>query len=416
MDFAIRLREEGAPEDGAKIVPVAARPPLGQRLRAQPWMVVDTVIAAALLAVLLGFAALGHAHHPPAHRIVLYVLAPAASLPLAVRRRWPRTVFAVVLTASVAFGVLGSDISTVTGASYALYTVAVQADRTSSWLALVAAEAGVATSFGLIDRSTSNPVNGAFTALIQLTIWIVGDSVRRHRGYTARLREQSLRQALADQRLQIARDLHDVIAHALSVIAVQAGVGSHLIATRPEQAASSLGAIQTTAREALSETRYLLGALREASQDPADLAPVPRIGDLSALIDQLSEAGLPVTLRVEGQPRMLPARVEHSAYRIVQEALTNVIKHARQPSAAAVVIRYRDDGDVLVEVADDGRGPADGPRGGLGQPERGQPETGSGLAGMRERSGLLGGELHAGPRAGGGYLVTARLPAQGGPR
>jgi signal transduction histidine kinase len=413
MNFAIRLKDGKALKDGAKLVPVAARPPLVQRLRAQPWMAVDAVIAAALLALLLVFAALGHAHHPPAHRVVLYVLAPAASLPLAVRRRWPRTVFAVVLTASVAFGILGSDISTVTGASYALYTVAVQADGTWSWLALVAAEAGVATSFGLTARSTSNPVNGAFTALIQLTIWIVGDSVRRHRGYTARLREQSLRQALADQRLQIARDLHDVIAHALSVIAVQAGVGSHLIATRPKQAASSLDAIQATAREALSETRYLLGALRgtdqdPASQDPASLAPVPRIGDLSALIDQLTEAGLPVTLRVEGPHRMLPASVEHSVYRIVQEALTNVIKHARQPATAAVVIRFHDDGDVTVEVADDGRDP----------PKMGQPETGSGygLAGMRERIGLLGGELHAGPRADGGYLVTARLPAQAGLR
>jgi signal transduction histidine kinase len=254
--------------------------------------------------------------------------------------------------------------------------------------------------------------------LVQLTIWIVGDSVRRHRGYTARLREQSLRQALADQRLQIARDLHDVIAHALSVIAVQAGVGGHLIATRPEQAASSLDAIQVTAREALSETRYLLGALRgvgqdpvgqdPVGQDPASLAPVPRIGDLSALIGQLTEAGLPVTLRVEGPSRMLAASVEHSVYRIVQEALTNVIKHARQPATAAVVIRYHDDGDVMVEVTDDGSV----------QPEGGQPEGGSGygLAGMRERIGLLGGELHAGPRADGGYLVTARLPAQAGLR
>ncbi len=395
------------------------------------------MVAVAQLAVVLAFTALGHPHHPPEHRLLLYLLAPAASLPLAVRRRWPRTVFAVVLVASVAFGIVGSATTTVSGASYALYTVAVQADRSWSWLALVAAEGGVAMSFALTTRSTSNPVNGAFTALVQLTIWIVGDSVRRHRRYTARLREQSVRQALTDQRLQIARELHDVIAHALSVIAVQAGVGGHLIETRPEQAARSLNAIQATARDALSETRYLLGALRDAapgedgrgedgggeddhelgrlvpgSRGPGHLAPVPRLDRIGALIDQLTGAGLPVTLRVEGQPRTLPASVELSAYRVVQEALTNVIKHARQPATATVVIRYRDDGDVLVEVTDDGRGPGDGHRTQLDQPQTG---PGYGLAGMRERISLLGGELHAGPHADGGYLVTARLPAQAVP-
>ena len=369
------------------------------------------VVAVAMLAALLAFAARGHPHHlHQAQRAWLYGIAPAASLPLAVRRRWPLAVFAVVLAASVAYGIAGSNISTITGASYALYTVAVQADRRWSWLALIAAEAGVGMSFALTVTSRRNPVNGAFTALVQLTIWIVGDSVRRRRGYTARLREQAVRQALDSQRLQLARELHDVIAHALSIIAVQAGVGGHLAATRPEQAAGSLDAIAATAREALAETRYLLSALRDDErQEPASLAPEPRISNLGALIDQLAETGLPVTLHVEGQPRTLSATVELSAYRIVQEALTNVVRHARQPTMAAVVIRYDACGDVVVEVTDDGSESPSRP---------GAPDNlpGYGLAGMRERIGTLGGELRAGPLAGGGYLVSARLPAEAGVR
>jgi signal transduction histidine kinase len=377
-------------------------------------MAVDAVVAAGMLTVLVAFTALGHPHHPRAvHPFALYVLAPFASLPLAVRRRWPVTVLAVVLIASVAFGVLGSATSTVTGASYALYTVAVQADRKWSLLALVAVEIGVAVNFALTTRTSSNPVNGAFTGLVQLTIWVIGDSVRRRRAYASGLRERSIRQALAEQRLQIARELHDVIAHALSVVAVQAGVGSHLIAARPDEAAKSLGAIEATARAALSETRYLLSALRDGDQGPASLVPVPGMGNLSALVKQIADAGLPVMLSVEGRPRELPPSLEVSAYRVVQEALTNVVRHGGRQATATVVIRYGDDGGVEVEVTDDGcgttdrRGPRPGPKG---------DGSGHGLTGMRERVVLLGGELWAGPRAEGGYRVVAHLPAKAGAR
>ena len=376
-------------------------------------MAVDAVVAAGMLAVLVAFAALGHPHHPQTmHPLPLYLLAPFASLPLAVRRRWPVTVLAVVLLASVAFGVLGSVTNTVTGASYALYTVAVQTDRKRSLLALAAVEAGVAVNFALTTtRSSSNPVNGAFTALVQLTIWVIADSVRRHRAYAAGLRERAMGQALAEQRLQIARELHDVIAHAMSVVAVQAGVGSHLIATRPDEAAKSLGRIEATARAALAETRYLLSALRDDDQDSASLAPVPGIGNLSALVKQIADAGQPVTLRVEGQPGELSPSLEVSAYRVVQEALTNVVRHAGRRATATVVIRYGDDGGVEVEVTDDGRGTTDG-RG----PRSVPGGSGHGLTGMRERVVLVGGELRAGPRAEGGYRVLARLPAKAGAR
>jgi signal transduction histidine kinase len=304
-------------------------------------MAVDAVVAAAALAALLTFTAIGHRHHPHlAHSLALYLLAPVASLPLAVRRRWPLPVFALVLAASVAFGVLGSAISTVTAATYALYTVAVTEDRRRSLLALAAIEAGVAVNFALITKNTSNPVNWAFTTFVQFTVWVVGDGVRRHRAYVASLQQQSLQHALAEQRLEIARELHDVVAHAMTVVAIQAGVGGHLIASRPDEAAKSLGAIEATARAALAETRYLLNAMRDGGHDPASLTPMPGLGTVSGIVKQVAEAGQPVSLRVEGQPRALSPSLELSAYRVVQEALTNIVRHAGRPAA-------RPGGDLL---------------------------------------------------------------------
>src|ERR1017187_6329355 len=395
--------------------------PLSGRFGLRQWMAIDAAVSVAMLAVLVGVAVSRHFHQSGGGRaLALLLLAPFASLPLAVRRRWPVPVFFIVLAASVAYGVLGARVSTVTGPTYALYTVAVQADRLWSLLALAAveaaalvngAEAGFGVNVTLATTSKGNTVNAAFTVLVQLTVWIAADSIRRRRAYSASLRERSLREALAEQRLQIARELHDVIAHAMSVVAVQAGVGSHLIATRPDEAAKSLGAIEATARAALSETRYLLSALRDDDQDPASLAPVPGIGNLSALVKQIADAGRPVTLRVEGRPRELSPSLEVSAYRVVQEALTNVVRHAGQQATATVVIRYGDDGGMEVEVTDDGRGTTDG-RG----PRPGPKGDGSGhgLTGMRERVVLLGGELCVGPRAEGGYRVVARLPAKAG--
>jgi signal transduction histidine kinase len=257
----------------------------------------------------------------------------------------------------------------------------------------------------LATAGKSNTVTAAFTVLAQLTVWIAADSIRRHRAYSASLRERSLHEALSEQRLQIARELHDIVAHAMSVVAVQAGVGSHLIAVRPDEAAKSLRAIEATARSALSETRSLLSVMRDDDYDLASRSPAPGLDNLRALVRRVADAGQPVTLRVEGQPRALRQSLELSVYRVVQEALTNVVRHAVPPVTATVVIRFDDDGSVVVEVTDDGRGSGNRRSGG-----------GHGLAGMRERVSLLGGELSAGPRAGGGYRVTARLPAGAGPR
>src|ERR1700734_2819729 len=208
-------------------------------------MAIDAAVSVAWLAVLVGLTVSTHFRPAAGERtLALLLLAPLASLPLAVRRRWPVPVFCVVLAASVACGVVGLKVSTVTGATYALYTVAVQADRRWSLLALAAveagavvngAEAGAGVNVTLATASKGNAVNAAFAVLAQLTVWIAADSVRR-RAYAASLRERSLREALSEQRLQIARELHDIVSHAMSVVAVQAGVGSHLIVTRPDEA------------------------------------------------------------------------------------------------------------------------------------------------------------------------------------
>jgi signal transduction histidine kinase len=386
---------------------VASGAPLSTRLGPRQWMAVDGAVSVAMLALLVGVAASAHPYHSRGvHTLALLLLAPPASLPLAVRRRWPVPVFFVVLAASVAYGVLGSKVSTVTGATYGLYTVAVQADRTWSLLALAAVEAGVAVNFRLTTVSKDSVLTSAFSALVQLTVWIAADGIRRRRAYSASLRERSLREALSEQRLQIARELHDIVSHAMSVVAVQAGVGSHLIATRPEEAAKSLRAIEATARAALSETRSLLSVMRDDDHDPASRSPVPGLGNLRALVQRVADTGQPVTLRVEGQPRALPQSLELSIYRVVQEALTNVVRHAAPPVTATVVIRYDDNEGVVVEVTDDGRGTGN---------KRGDGR-GHGLAGMRERVSLLGGELSAGPRTEGGYRVVARLPTEAGAR
>ena len=390
---------------------MASGMPLSTRFGPRQWMAADAAVSVAMLAVLVAVAVSRRFHQAGEEReLALLLLAPPASLPLAVRRRWPVPVFFVVLASSAAYSLFGPKISPVTGPTYALYTVALQADRTWSLLALAATEAavlvngagaGIGVNVTLATTSRSSAVSAAFIALVQLTVWIAGDSVRRHRAYTASLRERSLSEALSEQRLQIARELHDIVSHAMSVVAVQAGVGSHLIATRPEEAAKSLKAIEATARTALSETRSLLSVMRDNDHDLASRSPVPGLEDLHALVQRVTDAGQPVKLRVEGQPRALPQTVELSVYRVVQEALTNVVRHAT-PATATVVIRYDDTGGVVVEVTDDGHRTgskrADG--------------RGHGLAGMRERVALLGGELSAGPRTGGGYQVVARLPTE----
>ena len=214
-------------------------------------------------------------------------------------------------------------------------------------------------------------------------------------------RELLARQAVLDERARIARDLHDVVAHAMSVMVVQAGAAERLVEQSPERARQSLVNIQTAGREALADMRRMLGVLREEGR-PVELSPQPSIDDVHLIIRRCVESGVPTELHVDGEPPVRAAGPEVTGYRVVQEALTNVIKHAGRPAKADVRIAYRD-GQMRVEVTDDGHGAS------LATVER---TTGHGLVGMKERVELYHGTLHVGPRPGGGFRVAATIPLE----
>jgi len=222
-------------------------------------------------------------------------------------------------------------------------------------------------------------------------------SLQRAEARAAQL-ELEQREAVVAERARIARELHDVIAHSVSVMTVQAGAAEEMLKRDPALAVEPVRAVQETGRQALVEMKRLVGMLRE-EDDEIGLAPQPGLADLDRLVKQVREAGLPVEVRIEGEPRPLPLGVDLSAYRVVQEALTNALKHAGR-ATAIVTLRYGAS-DVTIEVADDG----------AGLPKKG---GGHGLVGMRERIGVFGGTFAAGPRDTGGFAVSARLPIGGG--
>jgi signal transduction histidine kinase len=243
-------------------------------------------------------------------------------------------------------------------------------------------------------------------AAVGLGAWLVAfavivELVRTRRERAAefrRTRAEEARRRAGEQRMAIARELHDVLAHHISLISVQAGVALHLMDEQPEQARTALTAIRQASRESLAELRSVLELLRRG-EEGAPRAPAPGLEALDALVERTSAAGLPVTVEVTGTARPLPAAVGLAAYRIVQEALTNVTRHAGRPATATVRLGYAPD-QLTVEVTDDGPGAED------------TTGTGSGLLGMAERAAALGGQLDAGPRPGGGFRVAARLPVR----
>jgi signal transduction histidine kinase len=370
-------------------------------LRPGHWVTIDVVAAAALAAV-------GMASVRPTPLGVLAVL--AMTVPLAVRRWWPVPVFAVVLVFSAVapqFDVIrDADLAR----AMALYPILVLMPE---WVAAGAALAALATTlltilaaYGFrLDEAAGPMFSGG---LIMTTIGAVAVAVRLHRRYVGSQREQAAERAVALERLRIARELHDVLAHGMSVITIQAGVARHVFEVRPQEALRALEAIEDSSRSSLTELRQLLTALRTEDTDgdagPA-LDPAPSLGDLELLVSRTGAAGVPVEVRVCGPRRALPAGMELSVYRIVQEALTNVVKHAGS-ARAEVALRY-EPRSLIVEVVDDGRGAGAGGRAG----------SGHGLLGMRERVAVYGGLLSAGPleppRS--GFRVRAELPLEAGP-
>ena len=236
-----------------------------------------------------------------------------------------------------------------------------------------------------------------FLALLLGLPWVAG---RAMRGW--RLSEHSLEQertrmaaAIAEERARIARELHDVVAHSISVMVLQARGGRRVFQSDPADARQAFAIIERTGHQALEEMRRLLGMLRQIDEG-LPLAPQPSLGDLASLVEQVRAAGLPVQVAIEGEARELPTGVDVSAYRIVQEALTNALIHAG-PASACILIRYRPD-DLELEITDDGLGTGD------------SSGPGYGLIGMRERVSVYGGELQAGRRPQGGYALRVRLP------
>jgi signal transduction histidine kinase len=345
-----------------------------------------------------------------------YGLVVLHTLPLVARRRFPGAVLAVCVASGLAFAALFMPpVFLGPAVLVAVYSVAAYGRRWVSLAGLVVAELGLAAvqlTPVRFERSTFLLFMG-----ILAVAWVLGRFVGDRQLYAARLEERTAelerakqelaRRAVVEERLRLARELHDVVAHAMSVIAVQSGVGAHVAASQPEEVGKALAAIEATSRTALDELRRLLGVLRQDSEPQASLTPVPGLADLDRLLAEVGKAGLAVRLRVEGSPLQLPAGVELSAYRIVQEALTNVVKHAGS-AHAQVTIGYRDQ-EVTVEILDGGRGAAT-------PATDGRVGTGHGLIGMRERVAAFGGDLQVGPRPGGGFRVAARLPLAPGRR
>ncbi|HET9081962.1 MAG TPA: sensor histidine kinase [Trebonia sp.] len=336
-----------------------------------------------------------------------------AAAPLVVRRRWPCLV--LLATAAVYVTATLTDVAFTPFVSNAGPNLAVAAftaaDRSRRrWSLTAAAMAGAATWVSLPAAKHLYPQHDqdAVQLLAVVAAWLAGDMTRAVREYRRELRllqrrraVEELRLARAEERLRLSREVHDVVSHSLSAIAVQAGVARLVLAQQPAQAGAALSAIETASRSALDELRKLLRQLRDPAD--ADEAATPALTDLPALIDALRRAGLDVTYHSTGQPRPYRTAVEFSAYRIAQEALTNVTKHA-SGARARVEVGYGTEALTVTVTNDSGPHPAPP------AVKRAAP-GGMGIPGMRERAELLGGTLHAAPERSGGFTVTARLPA-----
>jgi len=385
---------------------VGARPGLVSR-----WsQVFDGVLAAGLAAFLVVgtyFASQGQPHRRPfdAGAVALVVVAAGA---LAWRRRQPLPVLGVVFGAALVYFVLGYANGPIWLALIIAYFTAVVAGHRLVVAAVALLGFGV---FPWLDHLLRNQPGPSLVGVAGLAAWLLvlfgaaeAIRIRRERiAQAARIREEEARRRAGEERLRIARELHDALGHHLSLISMQSGVALHLNTELPEQARDSLTAINEASKEALTELRSVLDILRQEGE-PAARSPTWTLVRLDELVAQAAAAGLVVHIETDGEVRRLPFAVDVAAFRIVQEALTNVARHAGT-ATATVRVSYGA-GDLTVQVDDHGRGPS---------PPGRAPGSGNGIVGMRERVAALGGDLQAGPRPGGGFRVRARLPLDGLP-
>ncbi|MCT2583373.1 sensor histidine kinase [Actinophytocola gossypii] len=373
-------------------------------LRDQRHLVAFDVLVALVFGGIVVFAAID-AEPPGSVREpvwVSFLAGLAIGGPIAVRRRWPLPAL-VVAMASAAVCLLTGVVPTVAvGAplvaiAVVLYLVARTEPRGRSAVALavcvVAFAVSVVTRRPAFEAWLDTGYGLAFGTAVLLTGWTLGLTARVRQAYADEAVARAAREAVARERLRIARELHDIVAHSMSLIAVKAGIGNHVAESRPAEAREALRVIEDTSRGSLAEMRHLLGVLR-AEGDGAALAPAPGLAALPDLASRAADAGVSVTVEVGAGD--VPEGVGLSVYRIVQEAVTNVVRHAG-PTRCRVTVTPTGE-DVRVEVTNDG------------PVLRAEPHAGHGLVGMRERVAVYGGTFAAGPRAGGGFLVTATIP------
>jgi signal transduction histidine kinase len=382
----------------------AIGPPVPRSLRVSRGhlVVLDAGTAVAFTAVLLTFALSERSSVPGIPGWAVWLVEAGVGLPVAARRLWPAAAFLTALAASLIAVVLGLQYGYFASSAAGLYLVAVTRHGPAR---LSASGAGLLAGAAIVAAGIAGSRSGTGTAVVigvaaTAGAWTVGQAVRERRAHLRAEAERLAERAVSEERLRIARELHDVVAHSMSLIAVKAGVANHVARSRPEEAIDALRVIEDTSKQALTEMRRLLGVLRTDDTRQDELAPAPSLDDLPHLAQRAADAGVRVVLDLRAD-QDVPAGVSLSAYRIVQEALTNVIRHAG-PARCEVTVTARD-GEVRIEVVDDGPGRR------VPAADHG---SGHGLAGIRERALACGGEFTAGPLNGSGFQVKARLPYQ----
>ncbi len=398
-----------------------------QRIEALDPLVVDSAVAVALaglvcLQLLVMSSGIGRPapdgpippgaflvriHRPPAEAWS-YLLAAGSFLPLALRRRLPWLALMLSGACALAYQLLhGPPAFTTLGPMIAIYSVAAYADRRRTWLLWLLAS-GVIIAVPVFAFSSGTrwivEVVGAF--ILVAAAAALGDNARTRREYVAevenrareaeRTREEEALRRVDEERMRIAREVHDVVAHSLSIVAVQAGAADALIAEEPARAKEAIGHIRSTSKQALAELRGMLEVLRTGESEP--LSPSAEITDVEKLADSVRDTGLEVGVRIEGDLAAVPAYASVSAYRIVQEALTNAVRHSKGQRAEVHVAAG--ERTLRMEISDDGADAADAAA----------VETGHGIQGMRERVEALGGTFEAGPAPGGGFRVVVSIP------
>jgi signal transduction histidine kinase len=371
-----------------------------------PGRATDVAVAALTGVVQVGLT-IGASRNQPDRQpldLLAFLLLAVGPVALLWRWRWPAGVLGVVMASSVLYFALGYPYGPAWLALIvAFWTAVTGGARRAAWITALVGLAAYYALAALLDRvppATAAPIAAHLGwLLLVLAVAEVALAARQRRQAAERTRAEEARRRAGEERMRIAQELHDVLAHNISLINVQAGVALHLMDEQPGQSRSALEAIKQASNDALKELRSVLDVLRQGDEAPPR-APASGLASLDRLVAGAEATGLPVSTRVEGAPRPLPAGTDLAAFRIVQESLTNVTRHAG-PARATVLVRYGDR-DLMVQVDDDGRGPAANGAGG------------NGIKGMRERVAALGGELTTGPRPGGGFRVLARLPIDPG--